>query len=82
MLQRQLIKGFILENFLFSNDDNAIGDQDSLISGGIIDSTGIHELIMFLEERFNLAVSPAEMTPANFDSITTVDAFVTHKLAD
>ena len=81
MLQRQQIKGYVLENFLFSNDQNAIGDQDSLIGGGILDSTGIHELIMFLEEQFNLRVVPEEMTPANFDSISTVDAFVTQKLA-
>lgn len=81
MLQRQQIKGFILENFLFSNDDKAIGDQDSLIRGGIIDSTGIHELIMFLEEKFQLSVPPEDMIPANFDSIQTVDAYVTQKLA-
>jgi acyl carrier protein len=81
MLQRQQIKGFILENFLFSNDDKAIGDQDSLIRGGIIDSTGIHELIMFLEEKFQLSVPPEDMIPANFDSIHTVDTYVTQKLA-
>ena len=81
MLQRQQIKGFILENFLFSNDDQAIGDQDSLIQGGIIDSTGIHELILFLEEKFQLSVPPEDMIPANFDSIHTVDAYVTQKLA-
>ena len=81
MLQRQQIKGFILENFLFSNDDKAIGDQDSLIRGGIIDSTGIHELIMFLEEKFQLSVPPEDMIPANFDSIQTVDEFVRRKLA-
>lgn len=81
MLQKQQIKGFILENFLFSNDDQAIGDQDSLIQGGIIDSTGIHELILFLEEKFQLSVPPEDMIPANFDSIHTVDAYVTQKLA-
>lgn len=81
MLQRQQIKGFILENFLFSSDDKAIGDQDSLIRGGIIDSTGIHELILFLEEKFQLSVPPEDMIPANFDSIHTVDAYVTQKLA-
>lgn len=81
MLQRQQIKSFILENFLFSSDANAIGDQDSLIRGGIIDSTGIHELILFLEEEFQLSVPPEDMIPANFDSIHTVDAYVTQKLA-
>ena len=39
MLQRQKIKRYLLENFLFSTDDSALGDQDSLIRGGILDST-------------------------------------------
>jgi acyl carrier protein len=81
MQQRRQIKKFILENFLFSEDDSAIGDQDSLIRGGIIDSTGIHELIFFLEEEFKLSIVPDEMVPANFDSIQTVNDFVSRKLA-
>lgn len=80
MQQKQQIKQFILENFLFSNDFSAIGDQDSLIRGGIIDSTGIHELIFFLEDHFKLQIVPEEMTPANFDTIQTVDEFVSRKL--
>ncbi|MGX5732442.1 acyl carrier protein [Pseudoxanthomonas beigongshangi] len=81
MQQKQQIKQFILENFLFSDDPSAIGDQDSLIRGGIIDSTGIHELIFFLEDQFKLQIVPEEMTPANFDTIQTVDDFVTRKRA-
>lgn len=81
MQQKQQIKQFILENFLFSDDPTAIGDQDSLIRGGIIDSTGIHELIFFLEDQFKLQIVPEEMTPANFDTIETVDEFVTRKRA-
>ena len=81
MQQRQQIKRFILDNFLFSDDETSIDDQDSLIRGGIIDSTGIHELIFFLEEEFKLSIVPDEMIPANFDSIHTVDEFVSRKLA-
>lgn len=81
MQQKQQIKKFILENFLFSDDESALGDQDSLIRGGIIDSTGIHELIFFLEDEFKLTIVPDEMIPANFDSIQTVDEFVRRKLA-
>jgi len=79
MQQRHQIRKFILENFLFSDDESAIGDDDPLIRGGIIDSTGIHELILFLEERFDVRVAPEEMTPANFDSLRAVDAFVDRK---
>ena len=81
MQQRQLIKQFVLENFLFSDDPAAIDDQDSLIRTGIVDSTGIHELIFFLEDKFQLRIVPEEMIPANFDSIQTVDDFVSRKLA-
>lgn len=81
MQQRHQIKKFVLENFMFSDDQTAIADDDSLIRGGIIDSTGIHELIFFLEDEFKLVIVPEEMVPANFDSISSVDQFVTRKLA-
>jgi acyl carrier protein len=79
MDQRHQIKTFVLQNFLFSEDHGALGDADSLIRGGVIDSTGIHELILFLEESFAIRVAPEEMTPANFDSIQAVDDFVARK---
>lgn len=78
-MQREYIKQYLVENFLFSNDVSAIGDTDSLIHSGIVDSTGIHELILFIEERFNLMVSPEEMTPANFDNVSVIDEFVSRK---
>ena len=81
MEQRQQIKNYILENFLFSDDNASIGDEESLIESGVMDSTGFHELIMFLEEEFKLAIKPEEMVPTNFDTIQTVDRFVTRKLA-
>jgi acyl carrier protein len=81
MQQRQRIKQYILKNFLFSNDDNAINDTDSLVRGGILDSTGIYELIMFIEEEFGLTIAPEEMTPDNFDTLEVMDAFLTRKLA-
>lgn len=80
-MQREYIKQYLVENFLFSNDVSAIRDTDSLIHSGIVDSTGIHELILFIEERFNLMVSPEEMTPANFDNVSVIDEFVSRKLS-
>jgi acyl carrier protein len=81
MQQRQRIKQYILSNFLFSNDESAIGDQDSLVRGAILDSTGIYELIMFIEEEFGFTIAPEEMTPDNFDTLEVMDAFITRKLA-
>lgn len=81
MQRKQQIKRFVLENFLFSDDETEVTDSESLIQGGIIDSTGIHELVLYLEEQFELRVRPEEMTPSNFDSIDSVDAYVNKKLA-
>jgi len=81
MERRGQIKQFVLQNFLFSDNEAAIGDEDPLIRGGVVDSIGIHELIVFLERNFQISVSPEEMTPAIFDSIRSVDEFVTRKLA-
>jgi acyl carrier protein len=81
MQPRQRIKQYILKNFLFSDDDNAIGDQDSLVRGGILDSTGIYELIMHIEEEFKLSIAPEEMVPDNFDTLDAMDAFIARKQA-
>lgn len=81
MDRRQEIKQFVLQNFLFSDDETAISDRDSLIRGGVVDSTGIHELILFLEQSYQISVTPDEMTPATFESIHSVDEFVTRKLS-
>jgi acyl carrier protein len=81
MQPRQRIKQYILKNFLFSDDENAIGDQDSLVRGAILDSTGIYELIMFIEEEFKFSIAAEEMTPDNFDTLETIDAFIARKLA-
>ena len=81
MDQRQQIKTYILKNFLFSDDQSAIADGDSLISTGVMDSTGFAELIFHLEDVFAFSVTDEEMIPANFDSIDSIDAFVARKRA-
>lgn len=73
------IRQYVLRNFLFTEDRDALKDETSLIGEGIVDSTGILELIMYLEESFGIKVDDAEMTPANFDSVATIAAFVGRK---
>jgi acyl carrier protein len=75
------IKQFILENFLFSNDESAVANSESLMDKGVVDSTGILELIMHLEERYGIKVQDEEMLPANLDSIERIAAFVERKRA-
>jgi acyl carrier protein len=79
MLDLQCIKSFVLKNFLFTDDANALSDSTSLIGEGIIDSTGILELVSYLEESFGIKVTDEEMTPANFDSIQNIAAFIGRK---
>ena len=76
---RREIKTFILQNFLFSNDESSLQDTDSLMQKGIVDSTGILELIMHLEEQYSIKVSDDEMLPANLDSVNSIAGFVTRK---
>lgn len=76
MGRRQQIKKFILGNFLFTDDDSAFADDTSLIQQGIVDSTGILELIGFIEETWPLHVPPEDMTPANFDNLLAIDRYI------
>ena len=78
---KQTIRGYILENFLFTNDESVLQDGDSFLAGGIIDSTGVLEILLFIEETFDIKVNDDEMLPENFDSIDNLFAFVQRKQA-
>ena len=74
------IRGYIRESLLYGSDQ-ALGDQDSLLDAGVIDSTGAMELVSFLESEFSLNVSDQDLVPENLDSVAAMTAFVTRKLA-
>ncbi len=75
----QQIRAFIVSNFLFG-DAAALKNDTSFLESGIVDSTGILELMMFLETTFNIKVKPEEMVPENLDSVVRVSRFVARKL--
>lgn len=75
---KKKIRTFIVENFLFGNADG-LEDDTSFLEEGIIDSTGVLELVTFLEEAFNIKVDDEELTPENLDSINHVTAFLERK---
>jgi acyl carrier protein len=81
MQPRQKIKQYILKNFLFSDDDGALGDRDSLVRGATLDSTGICELILYVEEAFGLSIAHEEMIPDHFDKHEAIEAFIVRKQA-
>ena len=74
-----IIKEFIIENFLFG-DGESLEDDTSFLENGIIDSTGILELITFLEEKFEINVKDDELIPENLDSLNNVVGFLEKKL--
>ena len=69
------IKAFIVENFLFGNE-NGVKDDTSFLEEGIIDSTGILEMVSYLEEEFGISVEDEELVPENLDSVSRIAAFV------
>jgi len=73
------IKLFILKNYLFTEDASALADDASLMQQGVIDSTGILELIMHLEETYGIKVADEEMVPENLDSVQSISLFVERK---
>ena len=77
-LQTQ-VRDFILENYLFTDDTSALGLDESLLDRGIVDSTGMLEIIMFIEDELGVAVEDEEMIPENLDSVNRIASFVSKK---
>jgi len=73
------IRKFIEENFILEGEDN-LGDEDSLLDKGIIDSTGVLELVAFLEETYQFKIKDEELVPENLDSIKNISQFIQNKL--
>jgi acyl carrier protein len=76
---REKLKKFIVENFLFGKDGNPLDDGESFLESGIIDSTGILEVVGFVEDEFGFEVMDEELIPDNFDSIDKLVAYVEKK---
>jgi acyl carrier protein len=73
------VRQFIVENFLFGEEE-ALCDGDSFLEKGIIDSTGVLELVVFLEEKYHIAIADDDLVPSNLDSIDSLVRFITEKL--
>lgn len=73
------IRDFVVENFLFG-DDSQLDDDASFLETGIIDSTGILELVSFIEETYNIHVADEELVPENLDGLNKVVQYLQQKL--
>jgi len=75
------IRTFVIENFMFGQGAQ-LKDSESLLEAGLIDSTGVLELVGFLETTFAIAVADEDLVPANLDSVERAARFVERKLKE
>jgi acyl carrier protein len=77
---KQRLRAFVAKNFYLA-DPASFDDATSFLDRGIIDSTGVLELVSFVEGEYGLAVADDDIVPGNFDSIDALAAFVDRKRA-
>ena len=74
----EVVKEFIIDNFLFG-DGAKISNDTTLLEKGIIDSTGVLELVAFIEDNFNVTVADEELVQENFSSLIAIEKFLQSK---
>ena len=77
---QQELRQFVIDNFLFGQGNGNLRNDDSFLDKGIIDSTGVLELVVFLEEKYHIKIEDRELVPDNLDSINNLVRFVETKL--
>ena len=75
------INDFVVANFLYGQNAEGLADDQSFLENGVIDSTGVLELVAFLEQHFGISIADRELLPENLDSVANASAFVSRKLA-
>ncbi|MFI4849840.1 MAG: acyl carrier protein [Gimesia chilikensis] len=76
------IRNFVAENFLFGEDPESLQNDDSFLETGIIDSTGVLELVAFIEDQYDVEVDDDELVPENLDSINRLIDFIDSKIKE
>ena len=75
------LRNYVLENYLFTDDQSQLNNEDSFMDKGIVDSTGILEIITFIEDEYDMSVEDSEMIPENLDSINNLVKYLEKKSA-
>ena len=75
----QKVRDYVAENFLYMRKNKELGDDESLLRTGVISSLGMMELVGWVEETFNVAVGPEEITEQNFDTLRGIAGFIGEK---
>lgn len=76
------LRDFIINSFLFGDATKKLGNEDSFLEKGIIDSTGVVHLVTFVEEKYAIRIDDAEIMPENLDTINNLINFIQKKLLD
>jgi len=74
------IRRFIVDSFLFGDESMMVSNDQSLMNSRVMDSTGVMEILMFLEESFGISVGDEELTPDNLDSVVGIGGWVGRKV--
>jgi acyl carrier protein len=75
------VRQYVLDKLMFGRTDVVVGSDTSFLESGLIDSTGVLELVAFLEEKFQIKVEDEDLIPANLDSVGAITRFVESKCA-
>lgn len=81
MIGEAEIRNFLFENYMIDASEEELDNNDSFLEKGIIDSTGVLELIMFIEETCGMEVTDEEVIPDNFDSVNRLCTYISKKTA-
>lgn len=73
------IRKFLIENFVLSEQLDELGFEESFLENGVVDSTGILELVFFVEDQFGIQIDTSEVLPENFDSVNCLASFIRRK---
>lgn len=76
---KEQIRQYLAENFLFSDNGFNLSDDDSFLEEEVVDSTGVMELVLFVEDNFGVSVADEEIVPDNFDSVNQLAAYIQRK---
>jgi acyl carrier protein len=74
------VRDFIKDNFMYRDDRADLADTESLLDAGLIDSTGILELVAFIETEFSIQMADTDIVPDNLDSVDTIVRYVEGKI--
>lgn len=81
MNTREELRRFVIDNFLFGQNGDNLQDSASFLEAGIVDSTGVLELVTFIEQRFGIVMQDGDLVPENLDTIDNAVRFIEGRLS-